>query len=86
MNSRSRAIRPRAAARTIPATLWDSSVTPAVGRPARPAMITIARSQATSRSSHQAMSRCAMSMPVRKNVAIMTRLNETGRSPAGPAR
>jgi len=86
MNSRPRGSRPREAARTTPATLLDSSVTPAVGRPARPAMSTIARSHAGSRSSNQAMSRCATSMPVRKNVAIMTRLNGTGRSSAGPSR
>ena len=48
MNRRPAGILPREAARTMPATLLDSSVTPAVGRPARPAKITIARSQSMS--------------------------------------
>ena len=45
--------------------LFDSWVTPAVGRPAWPAKITIARSQSMPTSSSQLISRCAMSIPVR---------------------
>ena len=65
MNTRSGASRPRETARTTPAMLCDSWVTPAVGRPDWPAKITIARAQSMPAASSQAMSRCAMSMPVR---------------------
>ena len=68
------------------ATLLLSRVTPAVGRPARPATTAMVRSHGTSSPSNQVRNRCEMSSPVRKNVATMMRLNGTGRSSEGPCR